>query len=356
MPTVPIAFVRALADAVGLSVSAEGRVTRGPETLVSLAPDAEGRVSDAGFFALLARIEAERQDRLCVVSAYARAIGIDDLGALGLAIKTAPTLRASLQRVERYFRLLTDTAVYRLDEDGAAPRLVLNGGAADLVWLQLRAECALAAFARHMGASAAGPLGLRQVTFRHACRGAKAGYAAAFGCPVVFGAEADALVFEPAALERRNRLSDGALSSFLTAHLDGALAATRPEPSLRAQVLRRLEADLSTGIPQAAALARDLGLSERTFFRRLAEEGYGYRDLVTEAQHQLARRLLRGSGCSIAEIAFLTGFAEQSAFSRAFKRWEGEAPAQYRARPRAGLAVPVKAMAGAVESAAPPAR
>jgi AraC-like DNA-binding protein len=83
-------------------------------------------------------------------------------------------------------------------------------------------------------------------------------------------------------------------------------------------------------VPQAAEIARDMAMSERTLYRRLAEEGLTFRDVLTEAQSSLAQELLRDSDSSIAEIAFLTGFSEQSTFSRAFKRWVGLAPAQFR--------------------------
>lgn len=73
-----------------------------------------------------------------------------------------------------------------------------------------------------------------------------------------------------------------------------------------------------------------MGMSERAFYRRLPDEGVSYREAVQDAQAALARELLTESNCSISEIAFLTGFSEQSTFSRAFKRWVGEAPARYR--------------------------
>jgi AraC-like DNA-binding protein len=71
-------------------------------------------------------------------------------------------------------------------------------------------------------------------------------------------------------------------------------------------------------------------MSERTLYRRLSDDGLTFRDVVREAQERLACELLTASDCSIAEIAFLTGFAEQSTFTRAFKRWAGQAPARYR--------------------------
>ena len=70
--------------------------------------------------------------------------------------------------------------------------------------------------------------------------------------------------------------------------------------------------------------------NQRYNLRVLAEAGVAYQDLVFEARQDLAKRLLRASDYGLGEVAFLTGFADQSTFSRAFKRWCGETPRAYR--------------------------
>ena len=64
--------------------------------------------------------------------------------------------------------------------------------------------------------------------------------------------------------------------------------------------------------------------------RRLSEQGHSYQTLVDEARRQLATRLLRQTDFSLIEVAFMTGFSEQSAFNRAFKRWAGQTPRSFR--------------------------
>ena len=87
---------------------------------------------------------------------------------------------------------------------------------------------------------------------------------------------------------------------------------------------------LSEGAPKMADIARGLGLSARSFHRRLSEHGMSFQTLTEETRRDLAVGLLRDEQHSLAEIAFLTGFAEQSSFTRAFKRWVGMTPASYR--------------------------
>jgi len=71
-------------------------------------------------------------------------------------------------------------------------------------------------------------------------------------------------------------------------------------------------------------------MSGRTLQRRLSEQGYSYQTLVDESRRELARRLLRQTDFSLIEVTFMTGFSEQSAFTRAFKRWAGQTPRSFR--------------------------
>ncbi len=333
MPSVTDAFARAMAQAAGMTLRDDGALVSGGVVVRRMPQPTDGRLADTDYFDLLDCIRSNHGDELALLEAYSRLIRIDDIGALGLAIKTAPTLRASLERVERYWKVVTDTAVYRLDVSGERAFLVIEARTGHHPVLEFRNEGALAGFARNMRHFVEGELALDHISFRHACRGDPARYAEHFGCPVHFGADRDAIALEHAMLDLPNRLGDAAVSDFLTAHLETEIGSLRDDTSIRATLLRRLTPALSNGAPQAAEIARDMGMSERTLYRRLAEEGLTFRDVLTEAQSSLAQELLRDSTSSIAEIAFLTGFAEQSTFSRAFKRWVGQAPAQFRQQP-----------------------
>lgn len=173
-------------------------------------------------------------------------------------------------------------------------------------------------------------LALQEVRFRHPCRGGAKRYADFFGCPTRFDAHQDAIVFAPGTLDLPNQLGDPAVSEFIIGHLENALAAMTPKDTLEAELHRHLSRALSTGVPSAAEVAREFGMSERTFYRRLSSSGLTYQGVVQQVQKGLAEELFSGNACSIAEVAFLTGFSEQATFSRAFKRWVGTPPAVFR--------------------------
>ena len=107
---------------------------------------------------------------------------------------------------------------------------------------------------------------------------------------------------------------------------------------LSAAVARRLVEALPRGGGSQAAIARDLGVGDRTLQRRLAGEGTTFAALLEQSRRQLAEGFLRDQRLSASEVAFLLGYADPSTFFRAFKRWTGQTPQQFRAgalRPQA---------------------
>ena len=94
---------------------------------------------------------------------------------------------------------------------------------------------------------------------------------------------------------------------------------------------------LPDGPPSQQQIAAALHVSNRTLQRKLKDEGASFKDLLQDTRMQLARKYLGSPGRSGVETAYLLGFSEPSTFSRAFKRWTGVSPADYRQQPRAGL-------------------
>ncbi|MEL6886215.1 MAG: AraC family transcriptional regulator ligand-binding domain-containing protein [Pseudomonadota bacterium] len=330
MASVVSIFARTLARAAGLELNRCGEVSQGKHVLYRLGHGTADRIPDHAYFEMIEWLRVFCDDDPGLVFEYATTIRNNDLGPLGLAVKSAPTLRDSLSRLEQYFRLITDTAVYRLEEGTGPALFVLDADAPALPAFHLRDECALAGVADNIRAFGNAGIELDHVSFKHECRNDPARFEAFFGCDVRFSSDRSAIAIAPHCLDLPNRLGDPGICDFLTQHLDAEILRLPGQTTLKQQVLHHLSTRLSDGVPQASDVAMQLGLSERTFYRRLADENTTFRDVLRDAQLSLAQELLSDSACSIAEVAFLTGFSEQSTFSRAFKRWVGAAPAQFR--------------------------
>ena len=147
---------------------------------------------------------------------------------------------------------------------------------------------------------------------------------------MTFGAEIDAIVLPEERLDRKNTVGDESIWRFLTSHIEETMLDDDHEEALDRQVIVQIANTLSEGIPTLADIASGMGMSARTLQRRLADQGHTFQSLVDEARWQLAEKFLTDTRYSIAQVAFLTGFSEQSAFTRAFKRWAGKTPGSYR--------------------------
>lgn len=104
------------------------------------------------------------------------------------------------------------------------------------------------------------------------------------------------------------------------------------EDSLVQQVEHFLIAALPRGVPRIGELAAHLNITVRTLQRRLRQAGWGYAELLDDMRYRLAQQLLGRDEVSITEAAFLLGFSEASAFHKAFHRWAGVSPGEWRRR------------------------
>jgi AraC-like DNA-binding protein len=321
-------FVRKMVAAAGPDVDAAALLTQ-----AGLAPDdpwdPKLMVPDTRYYDLLETI-ADQIDATALPIRVGASMRCDEYGALGLAWKAAPKLHRSLARVERYARLWTSVVEYELRDNPRGVLYILHREGPRRLGMRLSNEATLAStvsLARQVCLIPFAPL---EVQIKHAAPANTAYHEEYFGCPVRFEAELDALLISPDALAQPNILGDEGISRYLVSHLDRELSEVATEPALMVEAKDAIAQALSEGTPKMADIARSLGYSARSFHRRLSEHGLSFQTLAEDTRRELAEGLLRDERHSLAEIAFLTGFAEQSSFTRAFKRWVGKTPASYR--------------------------
>lgn len=254
----------------------------------------------------------------------------DEYGALGLAWKAAPTLQASFRRIARYAQLWTGVVTYELREHPRGALFILHREGERRLGLRLSNEATLASGVALCRQVCPVPFAPLDVFFKHSAPKRTKFHKEWFGCPVTFNAEVDALLIADEAMQRPNILGDKGISQYLAAHLDAELASIKAVPSIVRKAKDAIAQSLSEGAPKVADIAKGLGLSARSFHRRLSEHGMNFQTLTEETRRELAEGLLKDERHSLSEVAFLTGFSEQSSFTRAFKRWLGTTPASYR--------------------------
>lgn len=246
------------------------------------------------------------------------AIPFGALGPLDYLSASAPSIAHALEAVASHFYFVATFLAVEVDVDAGTVRTVGRPAS-----LEDAFAFTLAVFASRARTLATRPPRIRGVTLcGPAPRGSRAD--ALFGAPVTYEAAYAELAFDPASLRAPPRGADPALFATLD-QLTRAETPVNEGPRLELSVRRALRALVPEGRAQAAEIATRLGLSERTLFRRLRDEGLVLRDLVDGFRRERAERGLL-DGRPMSEIATELGYADQSAFSRAFRRWTGASP------------------------------
>ncbi len=316
-------------------VAAAGAEVDGHSLLAAVGLDADSpwdpkvMISADDYYGLIERIAAQT-DATDLPLRVGASMRCDEYGALGLAWKSAPDLLGSFSRVERYARLWTDVVEYELRDAGDNILYFLHRSGQRRLGLRLSNEATLASAMSLSRQVSPSPFNAVEVFIQHPPPSSIAAHETYFGCPVRFGAANDALLLSKAALAEPNILGDQGITQFLETHLEDELSKLAPVSDLKGRTKEAIARSLSEGLPKMADIARGLGVSARSFHRRLAEHGLSFQTLTEETRRELAEGMLRDERYSLAEIAFLTGFSEQSSFSRAFKKWVGYTPANYR--------------------------
>lgn len=255
-------------------------------------------------------------------------------GVLGYLIMSCATLADAFHRQARYAALVGNLG--RVDLADEPPREGLEPQVAHS-WQPLLAQqqrqlseetlAAWVTFGHWISGLDVPP---SEVRFQHAAPADTREHQRIFRCPVLFDQADNALVFPKRLLSTPLGQADAQVRLMLDAYADRLLGEIQQGHS----VLDRARLELARQLPEAGAdlglIAAHLALSPRTLQRRLREAGLSFNQLVDETRQQLVLHYLRDPALELAEIAFLVGFSEPGSLARAFRRWTGKSPGEYR--------------------------
>ncbi|WP_113928787.1 AraC family transcriptional regulator [Bacillus sp. P14.5] len=151
-----------------------------------------------------------------------------------------------------------------------------------------------------------------------------------FGCRIQVGTNCNRLTIHRADLDRPFVSYNAELLEVLTPVLEQSLNEEPRSRSITETVKWILKRSLTGGRPDIQIIASELGVSNRTLQRRLAEEGTSFKHLLVDVRHEQAREYLADPSLNIKEVAFLIGYEDQNSFYRAFHLWEGATPQKWR--------------------------
>ena len=252
------------------------------------------------------------------------------LHALGFAWLASTTLKDAFERLVRYSRILVDIDRASLEEteDAFCFKIITPIG-------YIRApdesyDAYLAVVLDMCRVSYGQELNPQRVTMMRGmpkhCSGE---FFQLFRAPIEFSASEDALYFGkaklledlPTANTELARANDEIIQRYL-ASLDRA--------NIAMQVRTKLVEQLSSGHATQTSIAKSLNMSTRSLQRKLKEEGSSFKEILEQTRRDLAQQYVREGQMSTKEITYLLGFSEPSNFARAFTRWTGVSPSEYR--------------------------
>lgn len=291
------------------------------------------------------RIEVDKVDamlRVAIPLIHDPAFGLhaarcwhpSELGVLGHAWLSSSTLRTGLERVMRYSRLVGERGATEIEDtrQGLKVRFGANrGNPAAVPVAAVFVDIAMAILLDLCRANAGATLQPVSATLRRRKPDSADAYGSFFGCRVQFAAEENTFVLSARDADRplpsANRQLAAVFDRMLAeevARLDKSDVVSR----CRAAVLEHL----SSGEGTEQDAAKLLHMSSRTLQRKLAEANTTYLQLVDDTRKDLALRYIEDPRRSATDITFSLGFSQPSAFTRAFKRWTGLSPSEYRTR------------------------
>jgi AraC-like DNA-binding protein len=250
---------------------------------------------------------------------------------VGYAMMSCADLRAAFERLIRYMLILSDALTMTLSKEHGGYRMMfeLFGGSRPVPRARIEfIIVTLIGFCRWVSGREVHPLAIE---LPYPAPADLVPYRAAFACPVSFDAPATSLLFAHADLTAPLPTSNPLLAELherfageYLRHFDHAQTSHRA----REVIIRRLP----DGEPRRNEVAGELCMSERTLQRRLEEETTSFLQLLDDTRRELAEQYLGRLHLSLAQAAYLLGFADQTSLFRACKRWFDLSPGQYRSQ------------------------
>ncbi len=297
--------------------------------------DLDNRIPLTRYEALV-RAGAELTNEPALALQFGEAVRMQEVSIVGLICEACETTLDVGVQLNRYGRLVFDEGGGKTSD---MVRLVRNE---DGIWMEVTSSIFIgnprateSEFARLVGNARAmfasnpyfqsTPFPLA-VHFTHEEPGYRAEYDRIFRAPLVFASKWNALRIDDGFLSLRQPPVNRYVFGVLSERAEALLKSLESSKTTRARVESLLIPVLHTGEQSIERTAEKMGTSRPTLYRKLKAEGVSYEKLLDELRHKMALHYLNGKKVSVNETAYLVGFSEPSAFSRAFRRWTGTSP------------------------------
>ncbi|UXY50620.1 AraC-like transcriptional regulator QhpR [Pseudomonas tohonis] len=255
---------------------------------------------------------------------------VDDFGALGHALGCATSIEAALQTLQRFIVIFAQESVFDFEIDTRTVMVEYRVIAPTILHRRQDAEFAIASVLRMLNLLTGSSLRPLRMEFEHPRPADVSVHKRIFQCPLYFGQPSNRIFLPADILQLPVARGNERLYRALEPYLERERQERSVSDELLAQITRMIAAGMSSGAPSLVEICEQLGLSRRTLQRRLKDHGIEYSALVEDVRRELALAYIKDSDYSMTEISLLVGYSESGSFTRAFRRWTGQSPQQYR--------------------------
>ncbi|MGH7832357.1 MAG: AraC-like transcriptional regulator QhpR [Candidatus Binatia bacterium] len=330
-PMISVAATTGLLEAIAAAGADPDQILRTLGLQRSAFKNSEGFIASSIFARILEEAARATADE-CFGLHFGEHYNPKNIGPLAYVLLNSATIAAAIENAERYLHIHNEAAnlSFSMEGEQAYLRFLL----ADLATESTRQhnEYSMAVAFNTLRIMAGSHWAPREVQFAHEAPAHTSEHLRVFGAPVLFGCATNALVVDRDFVERQVPAADQRLYRILKQHLERILNEMPRQSDLLSAVRRAIAESMRDGDPKLARVTRKISMSRRTLQRRLKEHGMVFKTLTDDARQRFAFDYLRDRKNTLTEIAFLLGYSEVSAFNRAFKRWTGTTPLEYRRR------------------------
>lgn len=297
--------------------------------------DQDSRIPFPSYVALM-RAGQELTGDPALALHYGATVDLSRVSVVGLISNASRTMLEAFAQLNRYGRLV-------IEFDGGPDRFRLRPDATGLWLIDDRRnpndfhELTESTFARMIcGPRTSGmPQFVKAMRVTHPAPAYRDEYERMLQVPVTFEADENALLMDPIWLTHPVQLEPRYVFGILSEHAENLLRSLEASRTTRGRVESLVMPILHTGEATMDTIAGRMGLGRQTLSRRLKAEGVTFEKVLDDLRHRLSVHYLAGKKVSVNETAYLVGFSEPAAFSRAFKRWTGMNPREMRSAARA---------------------
>jgi len=326
---ISLAFTKGLAEAIA-DKGGNADLILGPFGLEhSNLADPEGFIATETFALLLEETARATGDDYFGLH-FGAGFNPKNIGSAIYVVLNSPTIGAGIENVERYLKLHNEAARWFTHIEGELAYVGYELAELGIEKPRQYQEGSMVVALNTLRLMAGSHWAPQEIRFTHESPHHVSEHTRIFGAPVRFGCATNAFVVERAFLERQVPAADPQLYKILQRYLNNILSQLPREDCFLASIRKAIAETMRDGDPGLGRVAKQLAASPRTLQRRLKEYGLEFKKLAEDTRRRFASNYLKDRKHTLTEVAFLLGYSEVSAFNRAFKRWTGKTPLEYR--------------------------